>query len=325
MKLGIVGATGLVGQNFLNLLEKGPDFPIQEARLFSRSQKSCFFLGRECQTETLSVNRLEGLDICFFSAGEEISRIWAPQAVRKGVIVIDNSSAFRRDPDKFLIVPEINAHLLKYEPQIISNPNCSTIQLVLALQALHKPFGLQSVQLVSLQSISGAGKPALEELKQESRSILEGETPYEQEKIRSAFNCIPYIGSIDETGFCKEETKIMMESRKILDLPKLPISAWTIRVPSLNAHSEVVRCCLKNNPSTEELNLALSSYVQVLDPPPHARLASGKKEVFVGRIHKDSFGENAWLMWIVADNLLKGASLNGLQIAEQLWKMKNST
>ena len=117
----------------------------------------------------------------------------------------------------------------------------------------------------------------------------------------------------------------MMESRKILNLLELPISAWTIRVPSLNAHSEVVRCSLKDNPSTKEkLSSAISSYVQVLDPPPHARLASGKKEVFVGRIHKDSFGENTWLMWIVADNLLKGASLNGLQIAEQLWKMRNS-
>ena len=199
---------------------------------------------------------MRGLDICFFSAGEENSRTWAPQAVQEGVIVIDNSSTFRGDPDKLLIVPEVNAQLLKYKPQIISNPNCSTIQLVLTLQALHKFFGLQSVQVVSLQSISGAGKLALEELKQESQSILEGKTPYEQEKISSAFNCIPYIGSVDENGFCKEEVKIMTESRKILNLPKLPISAWTIRVPSLNAHSEVVRCSLKNNPSTKEKLIA---------------------------------------------------------------------
>ena len=174
MKLGIVGATGLVGQNFLSLLEKWPGLPIKEIRLFSRSQKSCSFLDHDVQTETLNLNRLKGLDICFFSAGEKISRIWAPQAVKEGVIVIDNSSAFRGDLDKLLIVPEINAHLLKYKPQIISNPNCSTIQLVLVLHALHKSFGLQSVQVVSLQSISGAGKPALEELKRESWNILEG-------------------------------------------------------------------------------------------------------------------------------------------------------
>ena len=325
MKLGIVGATGLVGQNFLRLLEKELSASIQELRLFSRSSKSCSFSGQKLQTQVLSNKGFKGLDICFFSAGEEVSRTWAPQAVQEGVIVIDNSSVFRSDPDKLLIVPEINAHLLEYKAQIISNPNCSTIQLVLALQALQKSFGLQSVQVVSLQSISGAGKQALENLKQESRDILDGKTSYEQEEIHSAFNCVPYIGSLGPDGFCKEEVKIMTESRKILNLPELSISAFTIRVPSLNSHSEVLRCSLKNNPSTKEnLVSALSHYVQVLDPPPHARGASGKKEVFAGRVHKDSFGKNSWLMWLVADNLLKGASLNGLQIAKKLWKIKNS-
>lgn len=324
MKLGIVGATGLVGQNFLSLLEKEPSSSIQELRLFSRSQKSCNFSNKKIQTQVLSAEGFKGLDICFFSAGEEVSRTWAAQAVQEGAIVIDNSSAFRSDPDKLLIVPEVNAHLLEYKAQIISNPNCSTIQLVLALQALEKSFGLQSVQVVSLQSISGAGRQALEDLKQESRDILEGKKSYEQEEISSAFNCVPYIGAIGADGFCKEETKIMTESRKILNLPELSISAFTVRVPSFNSHSEVIRCSLKKAPSSkEELSSALSDYVQVLNPPPHARGASGKKEVFVGRIHKDSFGENSWLMWLVADNLLKGASLNGLQIAKELWKIKN--
>ena len=326
MKLGIVGATGLVGQNFLKLLEKETEFSIQELRLFSRSQKSCLFSGREQTTENLSEDCFKGLDICFFSAGEEISRLWAPQAVQQGVIVIDNSSAFRGDPDKLLIVPEVNAGWLQYKAQILSNPNCSTIQLVVALQALEKSFGLESVHVVSLQSISGAGKQALEELKKESRDILDGKTAYEKKDIHSAFNCVPYIGFIDENGFCKEENKIMTESRKILNLPELAISSFTIRVPSLNAHSEVLRVSLKKNPKNkEELTEALSSYVQVLDPPPHARMASGKNEIFAGRIHKDSFGENSWLIWLVADNLLKGASLNGLQIAKELWKIKNSS
>ena len=326
MKLGIVGATGLVGQNFLSLLEKELASSIQEIRLFSRIEKPCSFLGQPIQTEILRSNSFKGLDICFFSAGEKISRVWAGQAVKEGVIVIDNSSAFRGDPDKLLIVPEINAHLLTYKPQIISNPNCSSIQLVVALQALHQSFGLQSVQVVSLQSISGAGKQALEELKQESRDILDGKKAYEQEEISSAFNCVPYIGSLNPDGFCIEEVKIMTESKKILNLPELQISAWTVRVPSLNAHSEVVRFSLKKQADTkEEVAEALSSYIQVLDTPPHARQASGKKEIFAGRIHKDSFGKNSWLMWLVADNLLKGASLNGLQIARELWKIKNSS
>lgn len=324
MRLGIVGATGLVGQHFLNILEKKYSSSIEEVRLFSRKEKSCSFLSQEQKTRILRTSCFKGLDLCFFSADEEVSRIWAPKAVEEGVIVIDNSSAFRGDPDKLLIVPEINAHLLTYKPQIISNPNCSTIQLVVALQALHKFFGLQSVQVVSLQSISGAGKQALEDLKQQSQNILDGKEPYEQEKISFAFNCVPYIGSIAEDGFCKEEIKIMTESRKILNLPELPISAFTIRIPIWNSHSEVVRFSLNQLPtSKEEVISALSSYVQVLDPPPHARGASGKKEIFVGRIHKDSFGKNSWLMWLVADNLIKGASWNGLQIAEELWKIKN--
>ena len=182
----------------------------------------------------------------------------------------------------------------------------------MALQAVHQAFGLQFVQVVSLQSISGAGKQALENLKQESQSILEDQIKYEQEEAQYAFNCVPYIGSLNPDGFCKEEEKIMTESRKILNLPQLPISAFTIRTPSLNSHSQVLRLSLKKQvENKKELVSALSKYVQVVEPAPHARMASGKKEVFAGRIHKDSFGENSWLMWLVADNLLKGASLNG--------------
>ena len=306
MKLGIVGATGLVGQNFLNILEKETNFSIKELRLFSRSQKACSFSGQKIQTKTLSQENFKGLDICFFSAGEEVSRVWAAKAVKEGVIVIDNSSAFREDPDKLLIVPEINAHLLKYKAQIISNPNCSTIQLVMALQALHKSFGLESAHVLSLQSISGAGKQALESLKQESRDILDGKKHYEQEEISSAFNCVPYIGSLNQDGFCTEEVKIMTESKKILNLPELQISAFTVRVPSLNSHSEVIRFSLKNQASTkEEIASALLPYIKVVTPPPHARGTSGKNGVFAGRIHKDSFGKNSWLMWLVADNLFK--------------------
>lgn len=324
MKIGIVGATGLVGQNFLSLLEKEKSFPIQELRLFSRKSKTCSFLGQKKETQSLAEARFKNLDICFFSAGEEVSREWAPQAVKEGAIVIDNSSAFRGDSDKLLLVPEVNAHLLKYKAQIISNPNCSTIQLVVALQALEKAFGLEDLHVISLQSISGAGNQALKDLQEESLKILKKEIPYEQEEISSAFNCIPYIGPIQANGFCKEEIKIMTESKKILNLPDLKISAWTIRVPCLNSHSEVIRFTLKKSPSSkEEVEQALSPHVQVREPVPHARSADGKEEVFAGRIHKDSFGKNSWLMWLVADNLLKGASLNGLQIARELWRIKS--
>ena len=323
MKLGVVGATGLVGQNFLKLLEKETSFPIEELRLFSQKLRSCSFLGKTIQTRSLSPGVFEGLDVCFFSAGADVSLKWAPQAVDQGVIVIDNSSAFRSDFDKLLIVPEVNGHLLNYKPQIISNPNCSTIQLVVALQALEKAFGLKSVHVVSLQSISGAGAQALDKLKQDSMAILKGEKLYKQKEISYAFNCVPFIGDLNEEGFCSEEVKIMTESRKILGLPDLKISAFTVRVPCLNSHSEAVRFSIKKTAVKEEILSALSSYVETSEWSPHARQADQEKEVFVGRIHKDPSIENSWWMWVVADNLLKGASWNGLQIAQELATIKS--
>lgn len=322
MKLGVVGATGLVGRNFLNLLQKEKrKFPLEELRLFSKSSKVCSFLGREIQTESLDQKAFENLDICFFSAGADVSLKWAPQAVQQGVIVIDNSSAFRSDSDKLLIVPEVNAQLLNYRPQIISNPNCSTIQLAVALKPIEEAFGLSAVQVVSLQSISGAGRQALDSLKQDSLAILKGEKPYKQKEINHAFNCVPFIGALNDEGFCSEEIKIMMESKKILNRPDLKISAFTVRVPCLNSHSEAVRFSIKKSVKQDELLSALSSYVEISDCP-HARQADQEKGVFVGRVHKDSSLDNTWWMWVVSDNLLKGASWNGLQIAEELIKLK---
>ena len=329
MNLGIVGATGLVGRTFLKLLEEhtaeeNKSFPIEELRLFSRSSQSFSVLGKNLSTQPLSPEGFKGLDICFFSAGEHVSREWAPQAVQSGAIVIDNSSAFRMDQDKLLIVPEVNSHLLNLEPQIISNPNCSTIQLVVALKALDLSFGLNSVQVVSLQSISGAGNQALEDLKQESLDILTGKKNYKQKEMSHAFNCVPFIGPLQKEGFCKEEVKIMEESKKILNRPDLKISAFTVRVPCFNSHSEAVRFSISKSVSQQELETALSKYVTVLDPPPHARQADQEKGVFVGRIHPDPSEEKTWWIWVVSDNLLKGASWNGFQIAEEIFKLKNS-
>ena len=320
MKLGIVGATGLVGQKFLELLDNEPHSFVEELQLFSRRPKECHFKDQSLISESLKTNSFQDLDICFFSAGENVSRKYAPQAVREGVTVIDNSSAFRSDPDKLLIVPEINGHLLKKtQAQIISNPNCSTIPLTLALYALDKAFGLKSAHVVTLQSISGAGGTALEDLKRQSFEILRNPWKYEQKELSYAFNCVPYIGDTDESGFCREEQKIMSESRKILNRPDLPISAFTVRVPTLNSHCEVVRVSLeKQGLSTENLHEALAPYIKLTDPPPHPRGASRCNEVFAGRLHKDSIGKNSWLIWLVTDNLLKGASLNGLEIAKKL-------
>lgn len=328
MRLGVVGATGLVGQRFLDIL-KPVKKDIKELRLFSRSEKSCSFDGQKIKTQVLRPSCFKNLDICFFSAGGQVSKLWAAQAEKEGAIVIDNSSAFRRDLDKLLVVPEINGHLLDYKPQIIANPNCSTIQLVMGLYPLHKAFGLEEVRVVSLQSISGAGKGALDKLKTDSKNILENKSPYETEEMESAFNCVPCIGPILDSDFCEEEDKIIYESKKIMQIPDLKISAFTVRVPSLNSHSEVVWFSLKKTPqSVKEIEEVLSSYVEVNNSRdqacmPHGRQASGKKDVFAGRIHQDKISKNSWVMWLVADNLLKGASLNGLQIAQKLWKIKN--
>ncbi len=327
MRLGIVGATGLVGQRFLDILSPLKN-EIKELRLFSRSKKNCEFNGQNLQTKLLKENCFKGLDICFFSAGKEISYKWCLQAEKEGVIVIDNSSAFRSDSDRLLIVPEINGDLLNYNPQIISNPNCSTIQLVMALHPLHQSFGLEEVRVVSLQSISGAGSVALEKLRKDSLHILESKKSYEQEEMDTAFNCVPYIGSISENGFCEEETKIISESKKIMQISDLKISAFTVRVPTLNSHGEIIWFSLKNSPSSvEAIEEVLTPYIEVHRADndtslPHGRQASGKKSVFAARIHKDGLSKKSWVMWLVADNLLKGASLNGLQIAQKLWSIK---
>lgn len=330
MKLGIVGATGLVGQRFLKLLARLPA-SFEELRLFSRSQVSLFFNKRTLHTQPLSSEGFKGLDICFFSAGADVSRKWAEEAVKQKAIVIDNSSAFRRDPAISLVVPEVNSHLLQYKPQIIANPNCTTIQLVTVLAPLQKAFQLKSVRVASLQSISGAGKKALDHLKEESRAILEGRENYEKDDLNTAFNCVPYIGAINDEGFCEEEEKIMAESKKILEIPDLKISAFTLRVPTLNSHGLAVWLTFHNPPdSLKDLKEVLSKapLVKVQEegkPPPHGRQASGRDSVFVGRIRKDPVEENGWLLWIVADNLLKGASLNGLQIAEKLITLKRES
>lgn len=349
LNIGVVGATGMVGEAFMDILSRH-NFPIKTLKPFASSQseglkvKAC---NKEWTVEVLRSGCFKDLDLVFFSSGDDISKEWAPEAVKAGAYAVDNSAAFRMNPDYPLIVPEVNNHLIPIKknggkPTIIANPNCSTIQLVVALQALKK-FGLEEVRVASYQSVSGAGKAGRTELLQQSEEALDSiktnsDDPLYIGEIKSppttfaheiGFNCVPQIGSFNDLGFCSEEVKIMHETKKILELPDLKVSAFTVRVPSLNGHSEAVWVTLKNDVSMKDMNAALYSAEGINYHPgneyPTARLAAGREPVYVGRVHKDPHLKNTWLMWIVADNILKGAALNGLQIAERIFDIKTQS
>lgn len=326
--VGVVGATGLVGEAFLQLMEKHA-FPAGKVRLFASENSSGQtrrLSGVEYPVETLKPGCFDGLQLVFFSSGDEISKQWAPIAARAGAYAVDNSAAFRMDPDTALVVPEVNGHAIPKQPAIIANPNCSTIQLVVALNAL-KAFSLRSVRVASYQAASGAGKLAQQELMSHTQKGLNAPLESEQFPISLAFNCIPQIGSFGTDGFCSEETKIRRETKKILEMPTLPVSAFTVRVPVWNAHSEAAWVELEREVPREAILEALHKQtglevIDAIDRYPHARLASGRESTFVGRIHRDAEDPRTWMMWIVADNLWKGAALNGLQIAEKIFKQK---
>jgi aspartate-semialdehyde dehydrogenase len=346
--VGVVGATGVVGETFLNLIEER-NFPAGEIRLFasenSLGQKRVC-LDREIAIQTLQEGCFDGLDLVFFSSGDPISKEWAPKAMKAGAIAVDNSAAFRMDPAFPLVVPEVNGDLLpkrgqkNYQPTIIANPNCSTIQLVVALAPIAKKYGLQAVRVASYQSVSGAGRDGIEELLSSTRIALEGEE-IENSKFFPApipFNCVPQIGGFGEDGFCTEETKIMNETCKILRLPKLPVSAFTVRVPTLNSHAEVawvtleksdvtpndMASCLSSAPGIKlmDINKGAAGAADKSPAYPTQKMVSGQDPVYVGRVHRDRNDPATWLMWIVSDNLRKGAALNGIQIAEHIFDIK---
>ncbi|MCB0407178.1 MAG: aspartate-semialdehyde dehydrogenase [Bdellovibrionales bacterium] len=332
INVGVVGATGMVGEVFLSLLEERK-FPVGELRLFASENsegQTLQFQGQNIQLQTLKENCFDGLQLVFFSSGDPISKEWAPKAVSAGAFAVDNSAAFRMDPNTPLVVPEINSHLIpnKNKPSIIANPNCSTIQLVVALQPLAKKFGLNQVTVSSYQAVSGAGKAARDELIEQLAALLnnEDEVYVEQFPHPIAFNSIPQIGSFDDEGFSSEERKIMNETKKILDLPHLKVSAFTVRVPTINGHSESVWFTLNKSTTRDEILATLSAAegIVVQDDPknseyPTVMTTSGTDPVFVGRVHKDLAQENGWIMWVVADNIRKGAALNGIQIAEKIF------
>jgi len=332
VKFGLVGATGMVGQAFLDVLSEFTDerlFEILELRLFASEQsegKEIAFGKKKLRVGGLTPKCFDGLNFVFFSGGDEISRQWVPKAVEAGAWAIDNSSAFRMHPDILLVVPEVNGDLLSKlrKPQIIANPNCSTIQLAVALAPIKKAFGIERVTVASYQAASGAGREARDELiTQTQKKPTSLESKHFARSL--AFNVVPQIGSFDEFGFTSEEQKVMKETKKILRDSRIPVSAFTVRVPVQNGHSEAVWVELPKEVSFEEMSNALSdapglvfeknsTKVQGLTP----KEISGKNSVFVGRLHQDIDNPHQWLMWVVADNIRKGAAYNAVQIAKAI-------
>jgi len=332
LAVGIVGATGLVGETFCKLLED-TNFQIGELRPFASERslgQKITFRGQPYPIQVLKEDGFKGLDVVFFSSGDEISHEWAPKAVEQGAIAIDNSAAFRMKEGVPLVVPEINFDHIENAkaPQIIANPNCSTIQLVMVLNAL-KDLGLHDVRVASYQSVSGAGKEGIEDLLGQTQDILENKTPRTGKNFNPpiAFEAQPKIGSLDNRGFCSEEIKIMNESKKILSLPDLRVSAFTVRVPTLNGHGEAVWITFSRPTSLENVRQRLANcpYISFLDGNQdklfHSyKEVSGESNAFVSRLRQDPNFENSFMLWVVADNLYRGAASNGMLIAERVFE-----
>ncbi len=328
--VAVVGATGAVGREFLSILgERG--FPLRELRPLASERSDGTRV--ECGGESIPVRKLSpesfsGVDLAFFSAGSAISREFAPVAARQGALVIDNTSAFRLEDDVPLAVPEVNPKFLSERPSrsLISVPNCTTIQLVMALAPLQKAFGLKRVVVSTYQAVSGAGRRAMEELSSQVAELMRsGEVEPKVFPRRIAFDLIPQIGDFREDGSCFEEEKICAETRKILGDASLGMSATTVRVPTFHGHAESVNLETTRpvDPNEARAALAEAEGVTVMDAPnlnvyPVLNDVQGKDDVMVGRIRKDASRPNCLNLWIVSDNLRKGAALNGVQIAETL-------
>jgi aspartate-semialdehyde dehydrogenase len=327
-RVAIAGATGMVGQEFMRILEQR-DFPLASLRLLASERsrgKSFPFRGETLDVQVLDENSFEGIDIALFSAGGSISRDYAPIAARAGAVVIDNSNAWRMEPDVPLVVPEVNPTEALRHKGIIANPNCSTIQMVVVLDPLHRAYDLERVVVTTFQSVSGTGKEAVEELKQQISDIEAGIEPTARVYPHQiAYNCLPHIDIFLENGYCREEQKMIDETRKIMGLPGLLITATTVRVPVFIGHSESVNCQFRRpvEPESAREVLTKAQGVEVVDDPandvyPLAIDCGGQDASYVGRIRKDYSASNALNLWVVSDNLRKGAALNAIQIAELL-------
>ena len=322
-KVAIVGATGLVGRTFLKVLEE-KKLPIESYSLFASKRTAgtkITFLGKEYEVQELTENSFDsGFDFALFSAGGDVSKKYAPIAANKGCTVIDNSSYFRMDKDVPLIVPEVNFEDVYKNKGIIANPNCSTIQAMLPLKALDDKYKIKRIVYSTYQAVSGAGKNALDDLKNQDNSKPLKKFPY------PIFdNCLPHIDVFLDNGYTKEEMKMINETRKILHHPDLKITATTVRVPVSNSHSESINVEFEKNFELNDLVNTLKSFpnIVVVDNPekneyPMPILANGHDEVFVGRIRRDESVKSGVNLWVVADNIRKGAASNAVQILEKL-------
>ena len=327
----VVGATGAVGNEMIKTLAERA-FPIERLRLFAseRSEgRRMEFRDMMIPVETLNEKSFEGIDIALFSAGAERSKTWAPVAAHSGCIVVDNSSQWRMDPEVPLVVPEVNSYDLKWHKGIIANPNCSTIQMVVVLKPIHDAAKIKRVVVTTFQSVSGTGQKAIAELMQQTADLLNFKAvtctvyPYQ-----IAFNVLPHIDKFLENGYTKEEMKMVNETRKIIGDPAIRVTATTVRVPVFRCHSESLNIETGKKLTPDEVRAILSAApgVIVYDAPdkniyPIPIDVAGKDETYVGRIREDETIENGINMWIVADNLRKGAALNAVQIAEKLIEM----
>ncbi|MBF0558612.1 MAG: aspartate-semialdehyde dehydrogenase [Nitrospirae bacterium] len=329
--VAVVGATGAVGNEMMSVLEERK-FPVEKIRLFASERsagKTLEFKGEDIVVEALNENSFKGIDIALFSAGAERSKIWAPIAASSGCVVVDNSSQWRMDPAIPLVVPEVNAHDLKWHKGIIANPNCSTIQMVVALKPIHDAAKILRVVVTTFQAVSGTGKKAMDELLQQTTDMLNfREVRCDVYPHQIAFNVLPHIDKFLENGYTKEEMKMVNETQKIMGDKSIRLTATTVRVPVFRGHSEALNIETEKKMTAREVRELLSAApgITIFDAPeknvyPLPVEISGKDDVFVGRIREDESIENGINMWIVSDNLRKGAALNAVQIAEELVKM----
>ncbi len=338
--VAVVGATGAVGAQMIKMLEEST-LPIDKIRYLASARsagKVLQFKGQDVTIEETNEDAFEGVDIALFSAGGSTSAKYAPYAVKAGAVVVDNTSYFRQNPDVPLVVPEVNAHALDAHNGIISCPNCSTIQMMVALEPIRKAYGLDRIIVSTYQAVSGAGMSAINELKAQAQAILNGEEEIEanilpcsgdKKHYPLAFNALAQIDVFDEEGYTKEEWKMVNETKKIMGDESIKVSVTCVRVPVMSGHSESVYIEIpKNDVSVAEIQSLLQQAPGVVledDPAnqiyPQPLTAVGKRETFVGRIRRDLDVDNGFHMWVVSDNLLKGAAWNSVQIAETLHDM----
>lgn len=338
-QVAVVGATGAVGTKMLEMLAE-VDFPIAGVKLLASKRsagKVLLFKDQELVIEETTAESFEGIDIALFSAGGSVSKEFAPEAVKRGAVVIDNTSAFRMDLNVPLVVPQVNELALKEHQGIIANPNCSTIQMMVALEPVRKAYGLSRIIVSTYQAVSGAGVSAINELKEQSQKMLNDE-PVEahilpcggdKKHFPIAFNALPQIDVFSDAGYTYEEWKMMNETKKIMADETIKVAATCVRIPVVSGHSESIYFEVKDELATvfgiqNELEKAPGVVLQ--DDPatqlyPTALTSVGKKETFVGRVRKDLDDDLGFHMWVVSDNLLKGAAWNSIEIAESLHRL----